>query len=439
MARCEEGATVSVALLGSPGVCSKGLQRKGLCERRRLKATVSEQLSQDMLRLLREEIHTDVTFSTDYTLFKAHKAVLLVRVPDFYFHIIGQTSDSITNHEPVPVENVEVLEFRTFLQIVYSSNRDIKNYEEEICRKMKTESGTLQKKLDFNFQKCKNSSDYSLQKHEISEDINDQDDSLIFNDNYDLEPASELGEDLLKLYVKHCCPDIDIYVDGKRFKAHRAILSARSSYFAAMLSGCWAESSREYITLQGINHVEMNVMMHFIYGGILDFPDKANVGQILNMADMYGLEGLKEVAIYILRRDYCNFFQKPISRTLTSILECLIIAHSVGVESLFADCMKWIVKHFARFWSERSFANVPPEIQKKCLNMLIQSLNDKNAAFLLMESDRLIISLPRVKWTEAALTMASQLQEECIAFIVENFSKIIQSENFILLLQVAFD
>lgn len=35
---------------------------------------------------------------------------------------------------------------------------------------------------------------------------------------------------------------------------------------------------------------------------------------------------------------------------------------------------RWIVKHFARFWSERNFANVPPEIQKRCLNMLIQSL-----------------------------------------------------------------
>lgn len=34
--------------------------------------------------------------------------------------------------------------------------------------------------------------------------------------------------------------------------------------------------------------------------------------KILNIADMYGLEGLKEVAIYILRRDYCNFFQKVI-------------------------------------------------------------------------------------------------------------------------------
>ncbi|XP_034873932.1 BTB/POZ domain-containing protein 8 isoform X1 [Mirounga leonina] len=448
MAGCGGGGAAPVVPLGSPGVCTKGLQRKGPCERRRLKAVVSEQLSQDLLRLLREEIHTDVTFCVGSTLFKAHKAVLLARVPDFYFHTIGQTSDNLTNLEPIAVENFEASEFRKFLQIVYSSNRSLKNYEEEILRKKIVERGVPQKRYDFSFGKCTNndgrssvefldkkSSPCSLLKHEVPEDISDGEDNLISTDNCDLDPASELGEDLLKLYVKHYCPDIDIYVDGKSFKAHRAILSARSSYFAAMLSGCWAESSQEYITLQGINHVEMNVMMHFIYGGTLDFPDKANVGQILNMADMYGLEGLKEVAIYILRRDYCNFFQKPVPRRLASVLECLIIAHTVGVDSLFADCMKWIVKHFARFWSERSFANVPSEIQKSCLNMLIQSLNDKNAAFLLMESDRLIISLPRVKWTEVALTMASQLQEECIAFIIENFSKIIQSENFALLLQ----
>ncbi|KAM9689292.1 BTB/POZ domain-containing protein 8 isoform 1-T1 [Trichechus inunguis] len=420
MARCGEGSAAPVVILGSPGVCNKGLQRKGPYERRRLKVMVSEQLSQDLLRLLREEIHTDVTFCIGCTLFKAHKAVLLARVPDFYYHTIGKTSNNLTNHEPIVVENFEASEFRTFLQVVYSSNRNIKNYEEEILMKKILKSGLPPKIPDLNLGKCID---------------NDGRSSVEFLDNYDLEPASELGEDLLKLYMNHCCPDIDIYVDGKSFKAHRAILSARSSYFAAMLSGCWAESSQECITLQGINQVEMNVMMYFIYGGTLDFPDKANVGQILNMADMYGLDGLKEVAVYILRRDYCNFFQKPIPRRLASILECLIIAHSVGVESLFAECMKWIVKHFARCWSERSFANVPSEIQKSCLHMLIESINDKNAAFLLMESDRLIISLPRVKWTEAALSMASQLQEECIAFIVVNFPKIIHSENFALLLQ----
>ncbi|KAF4021591.1 hypothetical protein G4228_013384 [Cervus hanglu yarkandensis] len=359
MARCGEDSAPPGVLLGSPGVCSKGLQKKGPCERRRLKAMVSEQLSQDLLRLLREEVHTDVTFSIGCTLFKAHKAVLLARVPDFYFHTVGQTNN-LKNHEHVAVENFEASEFKTFLQIVYSSNRNIKNYEEEILRKKIVESGVPQKKCDFSVGNCtdndrrlsveflsKRSSDNSLLKHEIPKDINSKEENVISTDIYDLEPASELGEDLLKLYVQHCCPDIDIYVDGKSFKAHRAILSARSSYFAAMLSGCWAESSQEYITLRS---------------------------QILNMADMYGLEGLKEVAIYILRRDYCNFFQKPVSRRLASILECLIIAHSVGVESLFADCMKWIVKHFARFWSERSFANVPPEIQKSCFNMLIHSL-----------------------------------------------------------------
>uniref|UniRef100_A0AC11E2H1 BTB domain containing 8 n=1 Tax=Ovis aries TaxID=9940 RepID=A0AC11E2H1_SHEEP len=262
MARCGEDSPPPGVPLGSPGVCSKGLQRKGPCERRRLKATVSEQLSQDLLRLLREEVHTDVTFSIGCTLFKAHKAVLLARVPDFYFHTVGHR-DNVKNHEHVAVENFEASEFRTFLQIVYSSNRNIKNYEEEILRKKIVESGVPQKKCDFSVGNCtdndrrlsveflsKRSSDHSLLKHEIPKEINSKEENVISTDIYDLEPASELGEDLLKLYVKHCCPDIDIYVDGKSFKAHRAILSARSSYFAAMLSGCWAESSQEYITLQ---------------------------------------------------------------------------------------------------------------------------------------------------------------------------------------------
>ncbi|KFO14582.1 BTB/POZ domain-containing protein 8, partial [Balearica regulorum gibbericeps] len=158
--------------------------------------------------------------------------------------------------------------------------------------------------------------------------------------NSKLETASVLGEDLMMLYKKCCCPDINICIEGKDFQAHRAILCARSSYFAAMLSGSWAESSQEHITLQGISHVEMSVILHFIYGGILDFPDKVDVGRMLGIADMYGLDGLKEVAIYILKRDYCNFFQKPVPGKQQPVLECMAIAHSLGVENLYAACMK---------------------------------------------------------------------------------------------------
>ncbi|NXO34347.1 K1107 protein, partial [Locustella ochotensis] len=52
-----------------------------------------------------------------------------------------------------------------------------------------------------------------------------------------------------------------------------------------------------------------------------------------------------------------------------------------------------------------------------------------------MESDRLINSLPRVKWTEAAVALASRLHEECVTFIVANFLQVVQSEGFSVLLQ----
>ncbi|KFP26653.1 BTB/POZ domain-containing protein 8, partial [Colius striatus] len=158
--------------------------------------------------------------------------------------------------------------------------------------------------------------------------------------NSKLETVSALGEDLAMLYKKCCFPDICICIDGKYFQAHRAILCARSSYFAAMLSGSWAESSQEHISLQGISRLEMNVILHFIYGGILDFPDKVDVGRMLGIADMYGIDGLKEVAIYVLKRDYCHFFQKPVPGKQQPVLECMAIAHSLGVENLYAACMK---------------------------------------------------------------------------------------------------
>ncbi|NXD65000.1 BTBD8 protein, partial [Eolophus roseicapillus] len=203
-----------------------------------------------------------------------------------------------------------------------------------------------------------------------------------------LETASVLGEDLMMLYKKCCCPDINICVEGKEFHAHRAILCARSSYFAAMLSGSWAESSQERITLQGISHVEMSVILHFIYGACkLSCKQNAYVklsfdsscycflfSRMLSIADMYGLDGLKEVAIYILKRDYCNFFQKPVPGKHQPVLECMAIAHSLGVENLYAACMKWVGKHFARCLSERSFASLPNELQNNCLVMLIDSL-----------------------------------------------------------------
>ncbi|KFQ53732.1 BTB/POZ domain-containing protein 8, partial [Nestor notabilis] len=218
-------------------------------------------------------------------------------------------------------------------RLVYSSDKNLQEAEEPAMIKKVLEPKLVQEHNAATLQNTQ--TDVNCLGASIKPPV-DQD----APSNAKLETASVLGEDLMMLYKKCHCPDINICVEGKEFQAHRAILCARSSYFAAMLSGSWAESSQERITLQGISHVEMSVILYFIYGGILDFPDKVDVGRMLGIADMYGLDGLKEVAIYILKRDYCHFFQKPVPGKHQPVLECMAIAHSLGVENLYAACMK---------------------------------------------------------------------------------------------------
>ncbi|KAM4896225.1 BTB/POZ domain-containing protein 8 [Sylvia borin] len=428
--------------------CGGGAAPKGpgpaAAERQRLKEALAEQLRQDLDRMLAEGTHSDVTFQVGDEEVRLHRAVLLARAPLLCEALAG---------EQLQLDGMERAELREFLRILYSSDINLKEIEELLMRKIQESNTTPLQKAQKNVN-ClgqsitppvdQNSPSGAVQKElvclsgieeEIPEAVIDAESDKAAAGNSEVETASVLGEDLLMLYKKCCCPDINICVEGKDFQAHRAILCARSSYFAAMLSGSWAESSQEHVTLQGISHAEMNVILHFIYGAILDFPDEVDVGRMLGIADMYGLDGLKEVAIYILKRDYCNFFQKPVPGKQQPVLECMAIAHSLGVENLYTACMKWVGKHFARCFSEKSFASLPTELQNNCLVMLINSLNHKNAAFRLMESDRLINSLPRVKWTETAVALASRLHEECVTFIVTNFLQVVQSEGFSVLLQ----
>ncbi|CAN0283099.1 unnamed protein product [Bubo scandiacus] len=437
------------------GAAPKGPGPAGV-ERQRLKEALAEQLRQDLGRLLAEGTRCDVTIRVGDAAVRAHRAVLLARAPRL-FAGLGRGRPP---REVLRLDGVGPAEFRRFLRLVYSSDKNLKEAEELAMMKKVLEPKLIQENNIATLQNAQkninclgdgkrtpvgqNTPSGAVQKEvaclscieeEMPEVVVDAESNKATAGVSKLETASVLGEDLMMLYKKCCCPDINICVEGKDFQAHRAILCARSSYFAAMLSGSWAESSQEHITLQGISHIEMSVILHFIYGGILDFPDKVDVGRMLGIADMYGLDGLKEVAIYILKRDYCNFFQKPVPGKQQPVLECMAIAHSLGVENLYSACMKWVGKHFAKCLSERSFANLPTELQNNCLVMLINSLNHKNAAFFLMETDRLINSLPQVKWTETAVVLASRLQEECVTFIVANFLHIVQSEGFSVLLQ----
>lgn len=56
----------------------------------------------------------------------------------------------------------------------------------------------------------------------------------------------------------------------------------------------------------------MEQTLLYLYGGVTDIIESCTISELIMVADMYGLEGLRDVVLYNLRRDYCHFFHKVI-------------------------------------------------------------------------------------------------------------------------------
>ncbi|XP_078075020.1 BTB/POZ domain-containing protein 8 isoform X2 [Mustelus asterias] len=452
-----------------------GFQERVKNERQILKATLAQQLNQDLLGILIDGNQTDVTFHVGAAVFRAHKAVLLARVPEFFERLSGNQSkqDAENYSQVINVENFRPSQFKYFLQQIYTANRKVDHLEEELLLNKEPSQARLPEEnscsldgvfhnvgmcnggefdrnmpskqfppdngsLEVNEEMLTSSlleDDMPEPMFDMPEEMEAEGQSLSSDDDPTPEPASVLGADLLALYRKRCCPDITLHVENRIFHAHRAILCARSSYFAAMLSGNWVESFRKSITLAGVSHIEVEIMMNFLYGAILDLPKEALPRSVLTLADMYNLDGLKKVVLHVLKKDYCKFFHKPVIGMQQSILECLQISHSVGIDGLYSSCMRWITKYYVKCWSGKNFSRLPVELQKACLMSVVQSLHVKNVVSVLMESDRLLWSLPEVKWAEQTIALTKELQDECIKFIIPHFLETIRSKSFLHLLK----
>ncbi|XP_076134541.1 BTB/POZ domain-containing protein 8 [Alosa pseudoharengus] len=373
-------------------------QAKERKTRASVKKCLSRALSEDFTRLLSEEQEADVTLCVGSARLRVHRAVLLARAAHLLKGVAPGQSE-------VSLEDCEAAELKEFIRRVYSTDHcpgKIKGLPE----------GT--------------------QMNGVHADVPDYLDSTscLDSDPVVLEPASGLGGDLLALYESGEACDITIQVGEKHFSAHRAVLCARSQYFRAMLCGSWMESSRQSITLQGLGPDEMDVLLHFMYGAILDLPPGTNISQVVMAADMLGLEGLKDVAEMVLTRDYCRFFPKPMDGVQKTVLECLSICQSIGLHNLYNSCLKWQAEHFVKCWCERSFALLPPELQRDCLNAVIRSMTVQTAMTVLCGSDQLIGCLPEVKWARQVLSLANELQEQSLRLTVTYLPQVTHTQAF---------
>ncbi|KAJ9596492.1 hypothetical protein L9F63_012475 [Diploptera punctata] len=244
-------------------------------------------------------------------------------------------------------------------------------------------------------------------------------------------PVSRLGEDLLRMFLEEINPDVTVEVGGRRLKAHKCILSSRCQYFAAILSGGWVESAGNVISLQGFSYNAVHFALCHIYSGTSNIPDSISIVELATLADMLGLEGLKEVIMYTLKVKYCHFFHKPCTMCAAGVLECLPLAAAYGLDDIYRKSLRWITKYFVRIWPTKGFASLPRELIEKCYQQHVVHMTVDNVLETVMCCDKLLATLPNVRWAEPVFGITSQLLESSIKFIANNFCGVLSSDSFL--------
>ncbi|CAG9137243.1 unnamed protein product [Plutella xylostella] len=267
---------------------------------------------------------------------------------------------------------------------------------------------------------------------------------------------SRLGEDLLRMFLEEIAPDVIVEVSGKRFKAHKCILSSRCQYFAGILSGGWVESAGNVIVLPPFSynvvhfalcHIYMSLaipvykhtplptrfsynVVHFalchIYSGASRIPDSVSMVELATLADMLGLEGLKEAIMFTLKVKYCHNFHKPCQVCTAGVLECFPLSSVYGLDELYLKCLRWITKHFHKVWPTKAFATLPKELLDKCyqqhiVNMSTDTLVDTVCGCGLTEA-----ALPSTRWAETVGRLCRRLLNAAAHYTAARLSSVVR-------------
>ncbi|XP_050360789.1 uncharacterized protein LOC126780377 isoform X2 [Nymphalis io] len=220
---------------------------------------------------------------------------------------------------------------------------------------------------------------------------------------------SRLGQDLLRMFLEEIAPDVIVEVSGKRIKAHKCILSSRCQYFAGILSGGWVESSGNVIVLPPFSFNVVHFALCHIYSGLSNIPDSISIVELATIADMLGLEGLKEAIMFTLKAKYCHHFHRPCQVCTAGVLECFPLSSVYGLEDLYRKCLRWITKYFTKVWPTKSFATLPKELLDKCYQEHIINLTIDNLIDTVYGCGVTVASLQNSRWAEIVARMCRRL------------------------------
>jgi len=187
------------------------------------------------------------------------------------------------------------------------------------------------------------------------------------------EANSTLGNDLNALLLSKDHADLTITVGRRAFRCHRAILAARSPVFAAMFAHAEnQEAQTGEATLEEVTAEAFSAMLEFIY------TDKcaelnARAPEILQAANMYGLEKLKQLCEDNLVQDL----------TLNNLCERLRLADSYNAHKIRRRALAMFQRNRTQILESRDWIELEQEVPKLAAAVLkeLMTMPDPSARF----------------------------------------------------------
>ncbi|KAI9117643.1 hypothetical protein K1719_011809 [Acacia pycnantha] len=164
--------------------------------------------------------------------------------------------------------------------------------------------------------------------------------------------------------------DVTFLVEGKRFYAHRISLLASSDVFRAMLDGVYREKKAKDILIPNIKWVVFELMMRFIYTGIVDV--NVDLAQdLLRAADQYLLDGLKRSCECVIAQDI----------SLGNVSRLYEVSESMNALSLRRACILFLLEQFdklrVKHWYRRLMRRIAPDVIEFFRSLLTSGIDKK--------------------------------------------------------------
>lgn len=177
----------------------------------------------------------------------------------------------------------------------------------------------------------------------------------------------KLSEDFLDLFGQKENCDVTLKVKDKEYKAHRSVLIARSSVFAATFKHDKLEKQTGVITIEDCDPESFEEFLKYIYCGRLDEISCCYAFNLYYTSDKYDVQELKTFCIEYLMQ----------CLTVENVCEVAVFADKYDEAKLFSTVQDFFNKNARKVFPTPEWDNLMAMHRRLGNKLLIEMANVK--------------------------------------------------------------